>query len=76
MPGARPSAGFPPATDADPAPEESCARENGLTLGELQRGAKNVLRLALASGANPFLKNYPSLQKRPGYRGIRAFLWQ
>ena len=54
MPGARPSAGFPPATDADPAPEESCARENGLTLGELQRGAKNVLRLALASGANPF----------------------
>lgn len=51
MPGSRPSTGFPPATDADPAPVESHQKEGGLTLGELQRGAKNVLRLALKSSA-------------------------
>ena len=51
MPGSKPSTGFPPATDADPAPVESYKKEGGLTLGELQRGAKNVLRLALKSSA-------------------------
>lgn len=51
MPGSKPSTGFPPATDPDPAPVESHEKANGLTLGELQRGAKNVLRFAMGNSA-------------------------
>ena len=50
MPGCKPG-DLPSSTTPDPAPLESYRREGGLTLGELQRGARNVLRFALQSKA-------------------------
>lgn len=50
MPGSRPG-DFPSPDEPDPAPLASCAAENGLTIAELQRGARNVLGYILRSNA-------------------------